>query len=96
MCKIRPKSRLIVPPGNYLLKQSIDLSNGTNWAFQLDGLITAEYLGNTPSNYFVARELILQGFAGVGALNSTINGEGDGKFSQNFIVIINSMLLINP
>lgn len=29
-----PGSRLIVPAGNYLLNQSVVLSNGTNWAFQ--------------------------------------------------------------
>lgn len=87
--KFRPKSRLIVPPGNYLLRQSIVLSNGTNWAFQLDGLITAAYIGNYSTKYTVPRELILQGFAGVEALNSTINGEGDGEFLQNLIVIVN-------
>lgn len=27
-------SRLIVPAGNYLLNQSVVLSNGTNWTFQ--------------------------------------------------------------
>jgi hypothetical protein len=84
-----------VPPGNYLLKQSIVLTNGTNWAFQLDGLITAAYLGNSTSavaNYTVPREVILQGFAGVEQLNRTINGEGDHEFLQNFIVIINGQL----
>jgi rhamnogalacturonan hydrolase len=34
-------SRLYVPSGNYLTTEDIVLSNGTNWAFQLDGLITA-------------------------------------------------------
>lgn len=34
-------SRLYVPEGNYLTTEDIVLSNGTNWAFQLDGLITA-------------------------------------------------------
>lgn len=29
-----PGSRLIVPAGNYLLNQSVVLSNGTKWAFQ--------------------------------------------------------------
>jgi rhamnogalacturonan hydrolase len=29
-----PGSRLVVPAGNYLLNQSVVLSNGTNWAFQ--------------------------------------------------------------
>jgi len=86
-------SRLVVPEGNYLLKQSIVLSNGTNWAWQLDGLITAEYVGNESgtSNYLVPRDLILQGFAGVEALNSTINGEGDGRFLENLIVIVNGL-----
>jgi rhamnogalacturonan hydrolase len=36
-----PKSRLVVPSGNYLTEENIILTNGTNWAFQLDGLITA-------------------------------------------------------
>ena len=39
-----PGSRLYVPKGNYLTTEDIVLSNGTNWAFQLDGLITA-YVG---------------------------------------------------
>lgn len=38
------------------------------------------------------REAILQGFAGVGNLNGTINGEGDGEFLQNLIAIINRQL----
>ena len=36
-----PGSRLIVPKGNYLATENIVLANATNWAFQLDGLITA-------------------------------------------------------
>ncbi|KAJ0357633.1 hypothetical protein COL154_009939 [Colletotrichum chrysophilum] len=64
-------SRLIVPEGNYLIKRTAILSNGTNWAFQLDGLITLAYGGN----WTVDHELILQGFAGVEQLNATINGE---------------------
>jgi rhamnogalacturonan hydrolase len=93
--KHHPFSRLVVTPGNYLLKQSIVLTNGTNWAFQLDGLITAAYLGNSTSavaNYTLPREVILQGFAGVEQLNRTINGEGDHEFLQNLIVIINGQL----
>lgn len=91
-----PGSRLIVPAGNYTLKSSIILSNATNWAFQLDGLITAVYYpNNTDASYtvpyVVPRERILEGFAGVQKLNSTINGEGDGEFLQNFIVIINAV-----
>jgi rhamnogalacturonan hydrolase len=91
--KRQPGSRLVVPAGNYLLKQSIVLSKGTNWAFQLDGLITAEYVGDSTgtSNFLVPRELILEGFAGVQALNSTINEEGDGKFLEILIVIINGL-----
>ncbi|TVY90983.1 putative rhamnogalacturonase E [Lachnellula willkommii] len=85
--KHHPGSRLIVPPGNYLLKQSVQLINGTNWAFQLDGLITAQYGGS----YDIPREVILQGFAGVDLLNSTINGEGDGLFLLNLIVIVNAI-----
>jgi hypothetical protein len=81
----RPRSRLVAPPGNYLLKESLVFSNGTNWAFQLDGLITASYDGNWP----VDRSLILQGFAGVDALNSAINGEVDKRFLLNVIVIVN-------
>ncbi|KAF5524487.1 putative rhamnogalacturonase A [Colletotrichum aenigma] len=80
-------SCLIVPEGNYLIKRTAILSNGTNWAFQLDGLITLAYGGN----WTVDRELILQGFAGVEQLNATINGEGDGLFLQNGITIINAV-----
>lgn len=80
-----PGSRLIVPHGEYLLNRSVVLSNGTNWALQLDGLITAAYGGN----WTVDRELILQGFAGVEALNVTINGEGDGEFLLDVFVIVN-------
>jgi hypothetical protein len=54
-------------------------------------LITAEYIGNTSTAYTVKRDLILQGYAGVEPLNSTINGEGDGKFLQNLIVIVNAV-----
>ncbi|GAQ39913.1 endo-rhamnogalacturonase F [Aspergillus niger] len=82
-----PKSRLVVPEGNYLIKRSVVLSNGTNWAFQLDGLITAAYGGN----WTVDRELILQGFAGEQIINSTINGEGDGKFLLDVLVIVNAV-----
>jgi hypothetical protein len=42
----------------------------------------------------VSRDLILQGFAGVEALNETINGEGDGKFLENLIVIVNGLLIV--
>jgi hypothetical protein len=35
-----PGSVLYVPNGQYLLTESIVLYNATNWAFQLDGLIT--------------------------------------------------------
>ncbi|KAM3065869.1 hypothetical protein ACMFMG_009906 [Clarireedia jacksonii] len=91
-----PGSRLIVPAGNWTLRTSIILSNATNWAFQLDGLITAVYYPNStdPSYtipYLVPRERILEGFAGADALNKTVNGEGDGEFLQNFIVIINAV-----
>ncbi|KAF5871791.1 putative endo-rhamnogalacturonase f protein [Botrytis fragariae] len=109
-------SRLIVPAGNYTLKTSIILSNATNWAFQLDGLITATYYPNSTDStyvvpYVVPRARILEGFAGVEKLNryvlprqilddgitdvevsnSTINGEGDGEFLENLIVIINAV-----
>ncbi|KAM0319825.1 hypothetical protein ACHAO8_000867 [Botrytis cinerea] len=109
-------SRLIVPAGNYTLKTSIILSNATNWAFQLDGLITATYYPNSTDStyvvpYVVPRAKILEGFAGVEKLNryvlprqilddgvtdvevsnSTINGEGDGEFLENLIVIINAV-----
>ncbi|KAJ4247086.1 hypothetical protein NW762_013224 [Fusarium torreyae] len=80
-----PGSRLVVPDGKYLIKRSVVLSNGTNWAFQLDGLITLAYGGN----WTVDRKLILQGYAGVEPLNATINGEGDGQFLQNGLTIIN-------
>ncbi|OJJ65902.1 hypothetical protein ASPBRDRAFT_667043 [Aspergillus brasiliensis CBS 101740] len=82
-----PKSRLVVPEGNYLIKRSVVLSNATNWAFQLDGLITAAYGGN----WTVDRELILQGFAGEQIINATINGEGDGKFLLDVLVIVNAV-----
>ncbi|GAT19494.1 endo-rhamnogalacturonase F [Aspergillus luchuensis] len=82
-----PKSRLVIPEGNYLIKRSVVLSNGTNWAFQLDGLITTAYGGN----WTVDRELILQGFAGEQIINSTINGEGDGKFLLDVLVIVNAV-----
>ncbi|KAG8731689.1 hypothetical protein FRC10_001570 [Ceratobasidium sp. 414] len=38
-----PNSRLIVPTGNYLLSTTVSLNAGSNWAFQLDGLITLDY-----------------------------------------------------
>ncbi|KKY20690.1 putative endo-rhamnogalacturonase f [Phaeomoniella chlamydospora] len=82
-----PGSRLLVPNGTYLLEENVVLSNGTNWAFQLDGLITASYNGN----WSVPRELILQGYAGVEALNSTINGEGDGLLLLDVLVIVNAV-----
>ncbi|KAF5974125.1 murein transglycosylase [Fusarium coicis] len=78
-------SRLIIPDGQYLIKRSVVLSNGTNWALQLDGMITLAYGGN----WTVDRKLVLQGFAGVELLNATINGEGDGQFLQNGLTIIN-------
>ncbi|KAJ5355541.1 uncharacterized protein N7496_012753 [Penicillium cataractarum] len=82
-----PGSRLIIPKGEYLLSRSVVLSNATNWAFQLDGLITAAYDGN----WTVDRDLILQGFAGSDLINSTINGEGDGKFLLDVLVIVNAV-----
>ena len=80
-----PGSRLIVPEGQYLLNRSVVLSNATNWAFQLEGLVTLAYDGN----YSVDRQLILQGFAGSQVLNDTVNGEGDGLFLQDALVIVN-------
>ncbi|KAE8352875.1 pectin lyase fold/virulence factor [Aspergillus coremiiformis] len=82
-----PGSRLVVPEGQYLLSRGVVLSNATNWAFQLDGLITAAYGGNWEIN----RSLVLQGFAGVDVLNSTINGEGDHKFLLDVLVIVNAV-----
>ncbi|KEP50118.1 putative endo-rhamnogalacturonase [Rhizoctonia solani 123E] len=38
-----PNSRLIVPAGNYLLSTTVLLNGASNWAFQLDGLITVDY-----------------------------------------------------
>lgn len=84
-----PGSRLTVPEGNYLVNRSVVLSNATNWAFQLDGLITAAYGGN----WTVDRELILQGYAGEAIINSTINGEGDHKFLLDVLVIVNGKLI---
>jgi hypothetical protein len=80
-----PGSRLIVPEGQYLINRGVVLSNATNWAFQLDGLITAAYGGD----WEIERSLILQGFAGIDVLNATINGEGDNKFLLDFLVIVN-------
>ncbi|GMG27235.1 unnamed protein product [Aspergillus oryzae] len=80
-----PGSRLVVPEGQYLLNRGVVLSNATNWAFQLDGLVTAAYGGN----WEIERSLILQGFAGVDLLNETINGEGDHKFLLDVLVIVN-------
>lgn len=80
-----PGSRLVVPEGKYLLRRGVVLRNGTNWAFQLDGLITAAYGGN----WTIDRELILQGFAGVDLINATINGEGDAEFLLDVLVIVN-------
>lgn len=87
-----PKSRLVVPEGEYLLNRSVVLSNGTNWAFQLEGLITLAYGGN----YSVDRELVLQGYAGVQPLNDTVNGEGDHLFLENGLVIINGTRRSSP
>lgn len=80
-----PNSRLIIPKGDYILTKSVTLVNGTNWALQLDGLITAQYGGN----WTVERGDILQGFVGVEALNNTINGEGDQHFLLDVLVIVN-------
>lgn len=80
-----PGSRLIVPEGEYLIERGVTLINGTNWAFQLDGLITAAYGGD----WNIARELLLQGFAGTEIINATINGEGDNKFLLDVLVIVN-------
>lgn len=82
-------ARLYVPQGQYLLNRSLTLSNGTGWALQLEGLVTLAYGGN----FSVERELILQGFAGVEALNATINGEGDGEFLEDGLVIVNGMFV---
>ncbi|KAH8646151.1 glycoside hydrolase family 28 protein [Xylariales sp. PMI_506] len=82
-----PGSRLLIPEGEYLLNRSVVLSNATNWAFQHEGLISLAY----GANWTVDRELILQGFAGVEALNSTVNGEGDGLFLQDALVIVNAV-----
>jgi rhamnogalacturonan hydrolase len=83
--KHHPFSRLVVPPGNYLLKQSIILINGTNWAFQPDGLIAAAYLGNSTAavaNYTVPREAILQGFAGVEQLRVLLHRRQLGLYRR--------------
>ncbi|KAJ5786800.1 CAZyme family GH28 [Penicillium pulvis] len=82
-----PGSRLIVPEGEYLIERGVTLSNGTNWAFQLDGLITAAYDGN----WTISRELILEGFAGREIINATINGEGDSEFLLDVLVIVNAV-----
>lgn len=38
------------------------------------------------------RGLILQGYAGVGPLNVVIDGEGDGEFLLDTLVIVNGAL----
>ncbi|PYH87462.1 pectin lyase-like protein [Aspergillus ellipticus CBS 707.79] len=83
----RPGSRLVVPAGDYLLGRGVVFSNATNWAFQLDGLVTAAYGGN----WTIERELILQGAAGVALLNATVNGEGDHEFLLDVLVIVNAV-----
>lgn len=84
--KPHPGSRLVIPQGHYLLEKAVVLSNATNWALQLDGLITAKYGGN----WTVDRDLILQGrTTTVDILNSTINGEGDHHFLVDVLVIVN-------
>ncbi|KAE8388779.1 pectin lyase fold/virulence factor [Aspergillus alliaceus] len=52
-----------------------------------------EYLINwgCGGNWEIERSLILQGFAGVDVLNSTINGEGDHKFLLDVLVIVNAV-----
>ncbi|KAK9575064.1 hypothetical protein V6Z90_010061 [Aspergillus fumigatus] len=82
-----PGSRLVVPEGQYLISRGVVLSNATNWAFQLDGLITVAYGGN----WTIDRALILQGLAGTDVLNTTINGEGDQKFLLDVLVIVNAV-----
>lgn len=84
----QPGSRLVVPEGEYLIERGVTLLNGTNWAFQLDGLITAAYGGD----WNIERELLLQGFAGTEIINATINGEGDSKFLLDVLVIVNGKL----
>lgn len=83
--KPHPASRLVIPQGHYLLEKTVVLENATNWALQVDGLITAKYGGN----WTVDRAAVLQGLAGVQPLNSTINGEGDNLFLLDIFVIIN-------
>lgn len=83
--RINPGSRLVVPEGQYLISRGVVLSNATNWALQLDGLITAAYGGD----WTIDRALILDGFAGADVLNATINGEGDQKFLLDVLVIVN-------
>lgn len=67
------ESKLVVPEGENLINRGVVLSNATNWAFQLDGLITPAY----GVNWAIKRGLLLQGYAGVDVLNGTINGECD-------------------
>lgn len=105
---LRPGSRLVVPKGNFLTTENIILVNGTNWAFQLDGLITAYACKlSTPwiladslnrsyaGNFSVPRETFLQGSSDVQLLNDTINGEGDGQFLENVVAIVNRKCAIS-
>ncbi|EGP82832.1 unnamed protein product [Zymoseptoria tritici ST99CH_1A5] len=82
-----PGTVLYVPNGNYLVTESIVLANATNWAFQLDGLITVAY----GPNYAVPREVALWGIPPdpVSRAN-TIDGEGDGRFLLDVILIVNA------
>ncbi|GIJ99550.1 hypothetical protein Aspvir_001684 [Aspergillus viridinutans] len=85
--RFNPSSKLVVPEGQNLISRGVMLSNATNWAFQLDGLITAAYGGN----WTIDRALILEGLAGADVLNATINGEGDQKFLLDVLVIVNAV-----
>ncbi|KAG9120651.1 hypothetical protein FRC07_003787 [Ceratobasidium sp. 392] len=78
-----PNSRLIVPAGNYLLSTTVSLNAGSNWAFQLDGLITLDYAayvsGKVAGNALVFQrmnEFEIYSSNGKGAIQGTLRGQG--------------------
>ncbi|EUC56586.1 endo-rhamnogalacturonase F, partial [Rhizoctonia solani AG-3 Rhs1AP] len=75
-----PNSRLIVPAGNYLLSTTVLLNGASNWAFQLDGLITVDYSayvkGTVAGNALVFQrmnEFELYSSNGKGAINFSVH-----------------------
>ncbi|KAG9083365.1 hypothetical protein FRC06_004563, partial [Ceratobasidium sp. 370] len=68
-------SRLIVPEGNYLIYSIVNIKGGSNWTFQLDGLITVDYdayvsgkIAGNVSEFKRANEFELYSSNGKGAI----------------------------